>query len=33
MIRRFYIYLKHRKGEHVIATDCWCKPTVESHRK
>lgn len=29
MARRVYIAWKRWRGQHVLATDCWCKPTVE----
>lgn len=32
MIRRLYIKLMHRLNRHVIAEDCWCKPTITSYR-
>lgn len=30
MRRRLYLWWMRRRGKHVIATDCWCKPTIES---
>lgn len=31
MKRRLYLWWMHRRGKHVIATDCWCNPTIESY--
>lgn len=32
LIRRLYISWMHFRGRHVIASDCWCQPTIESYR-
>jgi len=31
IFRRLYMSFMHIRGKHVLAPDCWCKPTVESH--
>lgn len=31
MRRRLYLWWKRRRGEHVLAADCWCNPTIESY--
>ncbi len=32
MIRRLYIRWMHYRHKHVLASDCWCQPTVTSFR-
>jgi hypothetical protein len=27
--RKLYLRWKRRRGQHVLAADCWCKPTVD----
>ena len=33
MRRRLYIRWMRFRGQHVIATDCWCNPTVTSYHE
>ncbi len=32
-MRKLYIFWMRIRGHHVIATDCWCHPTVESYNE